>query len=88
MVIWFWGLEHGLLDHEKEFLKPWNKAFASFVHGENPNWGTSNVRDMKRLRSDGKTDVWIDDKWEEGLKVWDFVNGSGSGLGGWMKPKL
>lgn len=90
IAIWFWGSDFGdgLLDDEKKLLEPWNKAFASFVHGDDPAWGTKNVRDMKRLRSDGKTDIWIDDQWEEGIKVWNFVNGSGSGLGGWIKAKL
>ena len=88
IFIWFWGLEQGLLEDEKELLKPWNEAFASFVHGEDPKWGTETSRNMKRLRSDGKTDVWTDDQWEEGLKVWNFVNGGSGGQGGWMKPKL
>lgn len=81
-----WG--EGLLDGEKELLRPWNEGLASFVHGDDVDWGTNNIRDMKRLRSDGKTDVWTDDQWSEGLQVWDFINGSGSGLGGWIKPKL
>ena len=78
----------GLLDSEKKLLEPWNRGFASFVHGEDVDWGTENIRDMKRLTADGETDIWTDDQWEEGLQVWDFINGSGSGLGGWIKPKL
>lgn len=78
-----------MLDNEKELLQPWINAFAAFVHGEEDvGWGTHSIRDMKRLRSDGDTDIWTDDQWDEGLQVWDFVNGTGSGLGGWIKPKL
>ena len=78
----------GLLDKEKELLKVWNKGFAAFVHGDDPEWQTSDVKDIKRLRSDGRTDIWLDDQWDEGLKVWDLVNGSGSKLEGQIKPKL
>ena len=91
MGIWFWGLEYGagLSDTDKDIVRPWNEAFAAFVKGENPMWGTHDIKEMKRLRSDGKTDVWVDDQWEEGLKVWDLVNGNaGAGFVGWIKSKL
>ena len=90
MSIWFWGLDYGdgLLDVEKKLLKQWNEAFASFVHGEDVEWGTSKIKNMKRLRSDGQTDVWTDDRWDEGLKVWDMINGSKSGFESSIKPKL
>ena len=91
MAIWYWGLDYGsgLSDEDKEVLRPWNKAFAAFVRGEDADWGASSIKEMKRLRSDGKTDIWIDDQWEEGLKVWDLVNGDASaGLVGWIRSKL
>jgi carboxylesterase type B len=91
MGIWFWGLDYGsgLDDEDKEIVRPWNKALAAFVNGADPDWGTSSLKEMKRLRSDGKTDIWIDDRWEEGLKVWDLVNGDGStGVVGWIRSKL
>jgi hypothetical protein len=30
---------------------------------------------MRRWRSDGETDVWEDELWDQGLEVWDLVNG-------------
>ena len=89
--IWFWGLEYGagLDEEEKGVLRGWNEGFAAFVKGVETGWGTSGVKEMRRLRSDGQTDVWTDDRWEEGLKVWDLVNGDvESGLVGWVKSKL
>ena len=94
LAIWFWGLDfgsdgQGLSDADKAVLKPWNKAFADFVKGVDPQWGTESVREMKRLRSDGTTDVWLDDRWEAGLQVWNLVNAdSGKGLIGWIKARL
>ena len=91
MAIWFWGLDYGsgLSKEDKEAVKPWNQGFAKFIKGEDPEWGTSSIKDMRRLRHDGSTDIWVDDRWAEGLKVWDLVNGNdGSGLIGWIKARL
>lgn len=75
--IWFWGLDHkpGMTDQEKVWLKDWNEGFARFVNGETVSWGPTKPREMKRWRSDGKTDVWEDDMWDRGLEVWNLVNG-------------
>ena len=91
MGIWFWGLDYGngLDEEDKEILRPWNEAFAAFVKGADPDWGTNGLKQMRRLRSDGKTDAWEDDRWEEDLKVWDLVNGGdGNGVVGWIRSKL
>lgn len=91
IAIWFWGLYFGdgLTDEEKKILQPWNAAFAAFVKAEQPKWGTSHVREMLRLREDGETDIWTDDQWEQGLKVWDAINGQeGGGVLGWIKSKM
>jgi hypothetical protein len=91
MAIWFWGLDYGngLSEEDKATLKDWNQGFAAFVKGEDPRWGTQSIKEMKRLRADGKTDIWIDDQWEAGLEVWDLINGGNeAGLVGWIKSKL
>lgn len=76
MAIWFWGLDcvGGLTEKEKRVLKPWNEKFAAFVRGDVVEWGTRHAREMLRLRADGTTDVWADDRWDEGLEVWEEVN--------------
>ncbi|KAK5129600.1 hypothetical protein LTR08_003031 [Meristemomyces frigidus] len=75
-AIWFWGWGDGnLTDEEKRILEPWNECFAAFVRGDPVPWGTANAREMRTLNSGGSTDVWVDDRWDEGLKVWDLVNG-------------
>ncbi|KAK4539442.1 hypothetical protein LTR36_010919 [Oleoguttula mirabilis] len=91
MAIWFWGegQGNGLTDAEKKVLEPWNSAFAAFVRGDEVQWGTTDVKEMKRLNGDGTTSVWIDDRWDEGVKVWDLVNGdAGAGILSWLKSKL
>ncbi|KAI0168583.1 Alpha/Beta hydrolase protein [Pestalotiopsis sp. NC0098] len=74
MAIWFW--HPGLTEEEKQVLRPWNKAFAQFVHGDVVEWGTNAWSDIKRLRPDGKTDVLkVDERWDEGLHMWKLLNG-------------
>jgi len=89
MAIWFWGQGKGLSDEEKKVLKPWNDAFAAFVKGDDCQWGTTKVTEMKRLDADGTTDICNDDRWEEGLEMWDILVGkSDAGLFAWIKSKL
>ncbi|KAL1590014.1 hypothetical protein WHR41_01391 [Cladosporium halotolerans] len=75
--IWFWGTDYapGMTEQEKAWLKGWNEGFAAFVKGESVNWGPTTPKQMRRWRSDGETDVWEDDRWEQGLEVWELVNG-------------
>lgn len=91
LAIWFWGLDFGdgLSESDKNAVRPWIQAFAAFVRGNVPQWGTNSVKEMRRLRSDGKTDVFVDDQWERGLEVWDLVNGNAqSGIIGWIRARL
>ncbi|KAK5108329.1 hypothetical protein LTR62_008425 [Meristemomyces frigidus] len=89
MDIWFWGGGHGegLQGDEKVVLRFWNEAFAGFVRGEDVVWPCSDVREVLRLRSDGVTDVWWDERWEEGCEVWGAVN-RGVGMGSLVKAKF
>ncbi|KAL7911412.1 carboxylesterase [Trichoderma velutinum] len=75
--IWFWGTDYsqGMTNQEKEWLKGWNEEFAAFVRGDRVGWGPSEPKHMRRWRNDGATDVWEDDRWEQGLEVWNIVNG-------------
>ena len=91
MAIWFWGegMGEGITTEEAKVLKPWNEAFATFVNGNDVKWDTPTVRDMLRLRSDGQTDTWTDDRWDEGVEIWDLVNSDDkAGMLGWLKSKL
>lgn len=73
--IWLWGFDtsRGMTSEEKAMLKGWNEGFAAFVRGDVVEWGPTAPKEMRRWRSDGGTDVWKDEWWEEGLKVWDVV---------------
>ena len=91
MDIWFWGEGHGkgLREEEKVILKPWNEALAKFVKGEEVSWPDGSIKEVKRLRSDGETDVWLDSRWEEGVEVWDLLTrDKQQSVLGWLRSKL
>jgi hypothetical protein len=92
MDIWFYGMDSrdGLTEEEKAVLRPWNEAFARFVRGEEMDgqWKTKDVRQMVRLREDGVTDVWVDNRWQEGVQCWKAVNESTGGWWTWVRSKL
>jgi carboxylesterase type B len=74
--IWLWGSDFlgGLTNEEKIWLRDWNEQFAGFVNGEEVEWGTTKPKEVRRWRSDGITDIWQDDMWEEGIQVWKIVH--------------
>jgi len=45
---------------------------------------------MRRLDADGKTDIWQDDGWEEGVEVWRLVteDTAATGVVDWIRSKL
>lgn len=92
LAIWFWGhdIGGGIRDDEREILRRWNAIFAGFVAGEQLEWGgATKVTEMLRLTGTGETDVWVDDRWEEGLQVWKAVNGdTSSARFSWLRPRL
>ncbi|KAJ9641035.1 hypothetical protein H2199_005703 [Coniosporium tulheliwenetii] len=78
---WFWGngIGAGLTGSEKRvcergFVGP----LARFVRGEEVEWGTRGVKEVRRLRSDGEVDVWVDERWDEGVRVWKDLMDVGS----------
>ncbi|KXJ87177.1 carboxylesterase [Microdochium bolleyi] len=76
--VWLWGADYreGLTDQEKRWLASWNQAFAAFVRGEAvAGWGPVRADEMRRWRSDGATDVWQDELWDDGVQFWHALNG-------------
>lgn len=73
MAIWFWY--PGLTKEERVILKSWNQVLAQFVKGEDVDWGTKSAKEVRRLRSDGQTDILKhDERWDEGIRVWKLLN--------------
>lgn len=78
LAVWWFGLDFGdgLTEAEKREVKTWIEGFAAFVKGEDVRWGGSKPWTMRRLTAAGQTDVVLDDRWQQGLALWEVVNGS------------
>jgi carboxylesterase type B len=72
-IIWWCG-DGGKLDgREKKVIDDaLLNHFAAFVKGEDFEWGTSGPLEARRLRTDGKVDIW-QDEFREKVKVWDVL---------------
>lgn len=75
MAIWFWGngWADGLTEDEKRVVGELQGVFGRFVRGEEVEWRRGE-RWVRRLRGDGGMDWWEDERWEEGVRVWELVN--------------
>lgn len=73
LYMWLWGNGQRLKEHEKPLVrKALVDPLAKFIHGDyrDMQWGTSSVRQARRMREDGSVDVWEDTLWSRGVTVW------------------
>ncbi|ESZ96305.1 hypothetical protein SBOR_3360 [Sclerotinia borealis F-4128] len=73
MSIWFFGNGDSLTEREKELLKEWLKPMIAFINGEDVDWGTRSIKDVRILTSDGKIEIREDEIYEEKLELWKLV---------------
>ena len=78
MAIWFQGNSwaEGLSEEEQSVVRPFAELFANFVGGGRAEMSLPGPNFAIRLNPQGETDIWEDDRWLEGQKVWEAVNGS------------
>jgi carboxylesterase type B len=80
MPLWFWGNGFQIEPEEKDivtnaFLAP----LCRFVRGDRViDWGTNTITQSRRLNAYGRIDIWDDNMWEDGLKVWETLKQVGS----------
>ncbi|KAJ9270594.1 hypothetical protein DTO212C5_3383 [Paecilomyces variotii] len=81
--IWFWGNGMRMLEREKHIVrKGVFEPLVKFVQGQEDDIGweavPGRVKEVRRLREDGEVDVWIDERWDEGVRVWEELKGFGA----------
>ncbi|KAL1310571.1 hypothetical protein AAFC00_000850 [Neodothiora populina] len=83
LPIWFWGmgLGAGLTDAEKGVVEEINSFFSRFVKGDDVQWTQKGPQWMHRLTARGTMDMWLDERWEDGLTVWSALNEDGAKSG-------
>jgi carboxylesterase type B len=78
MAIWFFGNGQGLLPSEKALVKNWIAPVVDFLKGEPLSWESKTLEEVRRLRVDGSIDVWHDQLWDEGVRLWEELRAVGS----------
>lgn len=82
LSIWFFGdgRGDGLTAQEKGLTQSFVLGpMDAFLGGENIDqaWGTSSVREVRRLKPDGTVDIWQDDMWDKGVQQWEELRRAG-----------
>ena len=74
----FWGngWGQGLTAKEKGVLAPLNKIFADFVAIKDVQWPEKGPRSVLTLRASGKLEMTRDERYKEGVSVWQTLTGS------------
>ncbi|BFZ59943.1 hypothetical protein YB2330_000965 [Saitoella coloradoensis] len=73
-AVWWFGKRLGLTTLEEKAVKAWLVLVRKFIHGEQTDeWGCSNVRAYRQLRSDGVIAVKEDEQWEEMMRLSDVL---------------
>lgn len=80
LSMWLWGNGARLEEEEKQIVRAaLVEPLVDFVNGsDHPvRWGTSreSLQQVRRLRPDGRVDIWYDDGdlWHKGVKVWNAL---------------
>jgi carboxylesterase type B len=82
VAMWFWGNGMLLEEDEKQIVSvALIEPLARFVRGEEDvRWtqqaqseGEEGIRQVRRLRPDGQVDIWRDEMFDRGVKVWEAV---------------
>ncbi|KAM3074974.1 hypothetical protein ACMFMG_007563 [Clarireedia jacksonii] len=68
--IWFFGDGDSLTDREKHIIQEWLKPMAAFIIGQDVDWGTRSLDEVRHLASDGTIDIKSDEVFEEKLRIW------------------
>ncbi|KAF1812311.1 putative carboxylesterase [Eremomyces bilateralis CBS 781.70] len=73
LAIWFWG-EGRLTGREKRVVEEgFVRGLAAFVTGKEGGWGTRTEREVRRLRADGRVEIWLDEEWDRGVELWELL---------------
>ncbi|KAH8693667.1 putative carboxylesterase [Talaromyces proteolyticus] len=81
LAMWLWGNGARLEEHEKLIVKAaLIDPLVQFVNRSDVQWTDGvHIQRVRRLRDDGVVDVWMDEMWEKGVRVWEMVRRSQGG---------
>ena len=73
LAIWWFGNGESLTDAEKVLVRKWLQPVGAFLRGENINWGTKSLKEVKQLTAEGKIEIKEDEIWDEKLPLWEIT---------------
>lgn len=73
MSIWFFGNGDTLTESEKSLIRQWLTPVAAFLKGEDFDWGTRSLTEVKYLTAEAEILIKEDEVWEEKLSLWDIT---------------
>ena len=72
-IWWASGWRIGYSEEDKMKVNAFVEPFGNFLKGDEVNWGTENVRQIREMGTDGLVRVVQDDRWDWGLEVWQAM---------------
>jgi carboxylesterase type B len=88
MSIWFYGNGETLTSAEKSLIGGWLQPIASFIKGEDVEWGAKAINQVKYLTARGKVEIKDDEWWNEKLQLWELTRKATSSQQGTSESKL
>jgi carboxylesterase type B len=73
LTIWLFGLGAGLTPPEKELIRKWLQPVTAFIKGEDFDWGTNSISQVRYLTAEGKIEIKEDEVWEGKLPLWNVT---------------
>ncbi|TVY83341.1 putative esterase/lipase [Lachnellula suecica] len=73
MSIWFFGNGNDLTAKEKGVVAEWLRPVSSFVKGEQVDWGTREINEVRYLTADGAMTIKNDEWWKTKLPLWELI---------------
>ena len=70
---WLSGVRAGFGEADVGTAKGLLDGFQAFVNGERVGWETGKKEDIRHVTSDGRVVVEKDERWEEGLRIWNVM---------------
>jgi carboxylesterase type B len=75
--LWWYvdGDKEGLTEAEKRIARDaFVNDLGAFIRGESIDWGLKDVTEVRRLKADGKVDIWKDEFWDDDNTTWNIVS--------------
>jgi len=73
LAIWFYGNGESLKDEEKVLVKAWLAPVASFLKGEEVQWGTQSIDQVRYINWKGQIEIKRDEWWNDKLLLWEVT---------------